>query len=67
MRRTPSDEFIDRFLSRLPGDLAASFTGGQLAAIRHAFGLRYESPRLLDVRRRLGPFYVVLLAGRDGR
>jgi hypothetical protein len=63
----PHDAFTERFLARVPAAVAASFSPAQLHAIRHAFGLRHEPAHDVDLRRRWGGFYVVLLAGRDGR
>ena len=44
-------------------------TQAQLTAIGRAFGMRYEAPHALDIRRHLrlpwGRYYLVLLAGRD--
>jgi len=65
----PADQFIARFLARVPPDVASTFTSAQLAAIRRAFGMRYEADHALEIRRHLslpwGRFYLVLLAGRD--
>ena len=61
----------DRFLQRLPQQLADSFTAEQLAAIDLHFGMRYRTRHALDWRTRIGfPFakiYLVLLAGREQR
>ena len=60
------DAFTRRFLARVP-DVADSFTDAQLAAIRFAFGMRFQAAHRIDFRRRLRGFYVVLLAGNDRR
>jgi len=68
---TPADQFTARFVARVPPDVAATFTATQLAAIRRAFGMRYEAGHALDIRRHLrlpwGRYYLVLLLGRDHR
>jgi hypothetical protein len=60
---------IERFLSRLPPDLAARFDGEQLQAVALHFGMRNRSAHAIDWRRRVRlPFlrgYLVVLAGRD--
>jgi hypothetical protein len=65
------DGFATRLLSRVPPDVAASFTADQVDALRLAFGMRYGEEHLLDIRRIVhlpfGRFYLVLLAGRDWR
>lgn len=65
------DGVAARLLSRLPPDVAASFTAEQVDALRLAFGMRYGAEHLLDIRRIVhlpfGRFYLVLLAGRDWR
>ena len=61
------DAFLARFLARVPRDVAQSFTAPQLAAIRSVFGLRYAPAHRVDVRRRIGRWYLVILAGSDGR
>lgn len=65
------DGFHARFLARVPPDLAASFTPEQVAAVRFAFGMRYEMAHAVDARRTFslpwGRFYFVLLLGRDSR
>lgn len=68
---SPSDAFLDRFLTRMRPDVAGSFTPDQLAAVRMAFGMRYTMDHAVDVRRTVtlpwGRFYLVLLGGRDRR
>ena len=63
--------FTDRFLARMPGDIATTFTAEQLAAVQMAFGMRYAVNHGIDFRRTLslpwGRFYLVLLCGRDWR
>jgi hypothetical protein len=62
---------LTRFLARLEPALAASFSSEQLAAVELHFAMRNRVRHGLDWRRRinlgLGRFYVVLLAGREGR
>jgi hypothetical protein len=66
-----SDAFTARFLSRLPSDLALSFSPEQLAAVRLAFGARYRVQHAFDLRHTLhlpwGRYYLVLLLGRAAR
>jgi hypothetical protein len=67
----PSQEFIARFRSRLPADVARSFSAEQLAAIEQAFGTRYRARHLLawqgTFRLGKGRYYVTLYFGRDER
>lgn len=64
---TRDRDFIARFLAPLRPELAGSFTDAQLDAIRFAFGMRYRGSHGLSIRKRIGRWYVVLLAGNDGR
>lgn len=61
--------FLDRFLARVPRDVAGTFTPEQLAAVQGAFGMRFTVDHALDVRRSVrlpwGRFYLVLLCGRE--
>jgi hypothetical protein len=67
----PPEEFIARFLARMPPHLAKTFTVEQLEAIRQAFGVRYRSSHRLQIRRYIRflkwKFYIVVQAGRDRR
>ncbi len=60
---------MERFLARLPPDLAARFDAEQLAAVELHFGMRHRMRHAIDWRWRVRlPFlrgYVVMLAGRD--
>jgi hypothetical protein len=60
---------MERFLARLPLQLARSFTPEQLSAVELHFGMRYRIGHLIDWRTRIGfPFakiYFVLLAGLE--
>ncbi len=60
---------MQRFLSRLPPELAARFDSEQLTAVELHFGMRNRMRHAIDWRRRLRlPFlnaYVVVLAGRE--
>ncbi len=66
-----ANPFISRFLSRVPKEIAGSFTADQLQAVQRAFGMRYVMDHSVDMRRTVrlpwGRFYVVFLAGRDQR
>lgn len=65
------DPFIDTFFSRIPQEVAASFTPAQLDAVKLAFGTRVHGAHAIDMRltvplgRRWG--YLVLLAGLEHR
>jgi hypothetical protein len=65
------DPFLRTFFSRIPKDVAASFTPAQLDAVKLAFGARVRGAHALDLRlsmpmgRRWG--YVMLLAGLERR
>jgi len=62
---------IERFLARLPVELAASFSAAQLEAVELHFGMRYRVSHAVDWRHRVRVgfwrFYVVVLAGREMR
>ena len=66
MARNPD---MARFLTRLPPDLAASFSRAQLEAIELHFAMRCRVDHAIDWRQRLTlpglRAYVVLLAGRE--
>jgi len=66
-----NDPFIAKFLSRVPSDIAASFTDDQLLAVKMAFGARSWGIHAVDFRRSFLLFghrlYVVLLMGRERR
>jgi hypothetical protein len=67
----PREEFIAKFLARMPVHLARTFTSEQLEAIKKAFGSRYYSSHAFEFKRLLrlpwGRFYFVVLMGRDRR
>jgi hypothetical protein len=71
LSQSSSGPLIRGFLSRLPSDLAGSFTPEQLGAVQRAFGMRYAVSHRIDLRRTVrlpwGRFYLVFLAGRDDR
>ena len=64
-----ADAFIQRFLARVPPDVARTFSPAQLAVVQHAFGMRYAPEHIVEVRRSVrlpwGRYYLVLLFGRD--
>jgi hypothetical protein len=63
--------FLARALRRMPDEVARSFSPAQLRAIEHVFGMRYSAEHAIDLRHRFRcgrlAFYIVLLAGREGR
>ena len=65
------DPFVQTFFSRIPKDVATTFTPAQLDAVKLAFGARVRGVHAIDLRlsmpmgRRWG--YVVLLAGLERR
>ena len=63
--------FVARFRSRVPPEVAASFTPEQLAAIHTAFALRTLPRHSLDLRRSIptpwGRVYLAIIAGREKR
>jgi hypothetical protein len=65
------DPFIDKFFSRIPREVAASFTVEQLGAVKMAFGARSWGSHAIDVRKSFPLFwhriYIVLLMGRERR
>jgi hypothetical protein len=62
---------VERFLARLPAELAGSFSAAQLEAVELHFGMRHRAAHAIDWRRRVrlgvARFYVVVLAGRERR
>jgi len=58
---------VQRFLARLPPEVAGSFTPRQLAAIHLHFGMRHHVEHAINWRRRFLKFYFVVLAGREHR
>ncbi len=69
MSDLPANPFLERFLARVPGEVARSFTPDQLAAVQRAFGMRFTVGHALDIRRSFrlpwGRFYLVLLWGQE--
>lgn len=71
LRDETEDPFFATFFSRIPEEVASSFTPEQLDAIKLAFGARVRGAHAIDVRlsvplgRRWG--YFVLLAGLERR
>ncbi len=67
----PRDPFIRKFLTRIPPDVAASFTPAQFDAIKLAFGARDWGAHTVDIRKSFplfwSSFYLVLLMGRNRR
>ena len=65
------DDFINKFFSRIPADIAATFTEEQLMAVKMAFGGRAWGAHAVDVRRSLplprSRLYFVMLIGRENR
>lgn len=65
------DPVIQRFLSRMPDEVANSFTEEQLSHIRNAIGAREWGRHKLDLRGTIKVFkwryYYVVLAGRNRR
>ena len=60
-----------QFLKRLNPELARSFSSEQLAAVEMHFGMRYRTRHMIDCRKHIRlpfiKFYLVVLAGHDGR
>ncbi len=71
MTPQPADPFQKLFFSRIPEDVAESFTPAQLDAVKLAFGARSAGAHVVDVRFTVPvagrSWYVVLLAGRVHR
>ena len=65
------DPFHALFFSRIPGEVARSFSPAQLDAVKRAFGARSPGVHTVDLRFSLPlgrrAWYVVLLAGRERR
>jgi hypothetical protein len=67
------DPFIDKFFTRIPREVAASFTPAQLDAVKLAFGARSWGSHAVDIRKSFAvPFiwrriYIVLLMGAERR
>jgi hypothetical protein len=68
-----SDPFFAKFFSRIPADVAASFTPAQLQAVKIAFGARSWGSHAVDIRKSFAlpliwrRIYVVLLMGGERR
>lgn len=71
MSRELEDPFLATFFSRIPTDVAASFSALQLDAVRRAFGARTPGAHAIDLRFSIPfgsrSFYCVLLAGKERR
>lgn len=67
----PADPFQKLFFSRIPKDVAESFSPAQLDAVKLAFGARSSGAHAVDLRFTVPiagrSWYVVLLAGRVRR
>jgi hypothetical protein len=65
------DPFHALFFSRIPADVARSFSPAQLDAVKRAFGARSPGVHAVDLRFSLPigrrAWYVVFLAGRERR
>ena len=65
------DDFNNQLLSRLPPEVAASFTAPQLQALKQVLGGRPWASPAVDIRRGLplfgGRLYLVFLLGRERR
>jgi len=66
-----TDPFLAQFFSRIPADVAATFSDAQVDAVKRAFGARSWGAHSIDLRfsvplpwRR---YYVVLLVGKERR
>lgn len=65
------DPFLEQFYTRIPAEIAGTFTDAQLDAIKRAYGARTRGAHGIEVRKSF-PFlwmrlYVVLLMGREKR
>ena len=71
MQRMPTEEFVARLRSRMPADVAQTFTWTQLKAIELAFGTRFYNRHLMALRPVIplpwGRYYFALYVGRDRR
>ena len=71
LQRAAGDPFLEEFFSRIPREVAVSFSDDQLLAIKLAFAARYRGAHAIDLRISIPtPFqriYVVLLAGLERR
>lgn len=70
-RNVRRDVFVERFLQRVPEDLADSFSDRQLMAVKTAFGARARGAHPVDIRLNLNFWlwrgYLVVLAGPERR
>jgi hypothetical protein len=71
LQRAAGDPFLEEFFSRIPREVAVSFTDDQLLAIKLAFAARHRGAHAIDLRVSIPtPFqrvYIVLLAGLERR
>ena len=66
-----SDPFFEQFYTRVPAEVASTFSTAQLNAIRLAYGARTRGAHGVEIRKSF-PFlwmrlYIVLLMGRERR
>lgn len=66
-----SDQFFQALFARIPREIAETFTGEQMLAIKAAFGGQEWDVHPVDVRRSVSLFgkrvYMTFLAGTEGR
>lgn len=71
LQRAAGDPFLEEFFSRIPREVAVSFSDDQLLAIKLAFAARHRGAHAIDLRISIPtPFqriYVVVLAGLERR
>ena len=65
------DPFLEQFYTRIPAEVAGTFTDAQLDAIKRAYGARTRGAHGFEIRKSF-PFlwmrlYIVLLMGREKR
>lgn len=69
--RAMHDPFLERFFSRIPREMAESFTDDQLFAVKQAFADQSARDHSIDIRLSLPllfqRYYVVLICGPERR
>jgi len=69
--RALHDPFLERFFSRIPREVAASFTDDQLLAVKQAFAAHGEAGHSIDLRLSFpllfSRWYLVLILGPERR
>ncbi len=71
MNAPTPDPFLAKFFEKIPAEVAESFDGAQLDAIKKVFGTRHWRSHAIDIRKSIPlirrRIYIVFVAGRENR